>query len=92
MPGQQIQLAEWAQQLSGLVVLAGCAAMATPSRKPKVTTLPAVEPEKPVGQKPRKKGNPSPEVQEFMRLPPIIQRQVLDYARNWIDASFEKAD
>jgi hypothetical protein len=92
MPGQQIQLAEWAQRLSGLVALAGCAAMATPSRKPKVNALPAVEPEKPVEQKPRKKSNPSPEVQEFMQLPPHIQRQVLDYARNWIDANFERVD
>ena len=92
MPGQQIQLAEWAQQLSGLVVLAGCAAMATPSRKPKVNALPTVAPAKPAEPKPRKKSTPSPEVQEFMRLPPNIQRQVLDYARNWIDASFEKVD
>jgi hypothetical protein len=90
MPGQQIQLSDWAQQLSGLVVLAGCAAMATPRPKPKVSVLPAVEPEKPAEPKPRKKVNLSPEVQEFMRLPTNIQRQILDYARNWIDANFER--
>ena len=93
MPGQQIQLADWAQQLSELVVLAGCAAMATPSPKPKVNILPAVEPEKPAERKPRKKkDNLAPEVREFMQLPSHVQRQVLDYARNWIDANFEGTD
>jgi len=90
MLGQQIQLADWAQQLSGLVVLAGYAAMATPGPKPKVSVLPAVEPERPAERKPRKKVSLSPEVQEFMRLPSHVQRQVLDYARNWIDANFER--
>ena len=85
------RVSDWAQQLSGLVVLAGCAAMATPKPKPppKVNVLPSVEPDKPAEPKPRKKSNPSPEVQEFMRLPPHVQRQVLDYARNWINANFE---
>ena len=40
----------------------------------------------------KKKDNLSPEVREFMRLPPHIQRQVLDYARNWINANFERPD
>jgi len=89
---QELRLADWTQQLAGLVVLASCAVMATPS-KPKVKVLPAVEAANPGGQKPRKKkGELSPEVQEFMYLPQNIQRQVLDYARNWISASFEKAD
>ena len=89
-------LRELAEQLSGLVALAGCAAMATPIPKPKsvlrATVLPAtVEPANPT-RKPRKQSNLSPEVREFMQLPPNIQRQVLDYARNWIDASFERGD
>jgi len=90
MPGQEVRVApEWAQQLAELVVLAGCAAMAMPNSKPGVNVLPAVEPDKHVERKPRKKGNISPEVQEFMRLPPPVQRQVLDYASNWINANFE---
>ena len=83
-------LRELSQQLSGLVALAGYAAMATPSRKPKISVLPAVEPEKPAERKPRKKDNLSAEVQEFMRLPPRVQRQVLDYGRRYIDANFER--
>ena len=84
-------IAEWAQRMAELVVLAGCAIMATPRPKPKAT-LPAVAQNKPAGAKPRKKNNPSPEVQEFMSLPPHIQRQALDYARNWIDGTFEKVN
>ena len=45
-----------------------------------------------VAPKPWKERNPSPEVHEFMHLPPDMRRQVLDYARNWIDANFEKTD
>ena len=84
-------LRDWTQQLSGLVVLAGCAAMATPKPKPPSSAilLLAIEPVNPA-RKPRKQNNLSPEVQEFMRLPSHVQRQVLDYARNWIDANFER--
>ena len=90
MSGQEVRVAlDWAQQLAGIVVLAGCAAMAMPNSKPGVNVLPSVEPEKHVERKPRKQGDTSPEVQEFMRLPPPVQRQVLDYARNWINANFE---
>ncbi len=90
MQGHNLQVADWTQQLAGLVVLAGCAAMATDS-KPKVSLLPAVEGAgKFVEQKTRKKkDNLSPEVREFMQLPPLIQRQVLDYAKSWINANFE---
>jgi hypothetical protein len=80
---QGLRLAEWVQQLTGLVFLAGCVAMVTPSPGPKINLLPSVE-------KPRKRNLP-PEVQEFMKLPPHIQKQVLDYARNWIGANFERA-
>jgi len=57
--------------------------------------LPAVQPVKPV--KPvnsgtRLKKAPSPEVMEFMALPPQTQKQALEYARSWIDANFEKED
>jgi hypothetical protein len=89
MPG-----GNWVQQLSGLVVLAGCAYLSAPS-KPGLANVPSVrEPaSNPTRQKPRnKKGELSPEVREFMQLPTNIQRQVLDYARNWIDASFERVD
>ena len=82
----------WVQQLSDVAVLAGFAYLATPS-KPGLTNVPAVvEPSpNPVEQKPqKKKGNLSPEEQEFKRLPLNIQRQVLDYARNWLDANFER--
>ena len=92
---QELQLVDWTQQLAGLVVLASCAYMAAESPRPKVDALLSVkEPvSNPTGQKPRKKKDElSPEVQEFMHLPQNIQRQVLDYARNWISASFEKAD
>ena len=82
----------WVQQLSDLTVLAGFSYMASPS-KPRLGNVPSVrEPTpNPPRQKPRnKKGNLSPEEQEFRQLPLNIQRQVLDYARNWIDASFER--
>jgi len=92
---QELRLADWTQQLAGLVLLANCAYMAISPPKPRLSALPSVE--DPVsntaGQKPRrKKRDLSPEMQEFGRYPPHIQRQVLDYARNWISASFEKAD
>jgi hypothetical protein len=82
----------WVQPLSDLAVLAGFAYLVAPS-KPRLGNVPSVQEPvtNPVGQKSRKKSNLSPEVQEFMRLPPNIQRQVLDYARHWIDASFERA-
>ena len=84
----------WVQQLSDLAALAGFAYLASPS-KPRLGNVPSViEPaSNPTRRKPRnKKGELSPEVREFMQLPPNIQRQVLDYARNWIDASFERVD
>lgn len=83
----------WVQQLSGLVVLAGCAYIATPS-KPRLANVPSVREtvSNPTPKLQKKKGNLSPEVREFMQLPLNIQRQVLDYARNWIDASFERTD
>lgn len=83
---------DWLQQLAGGVFLAGCAAMvmAMSRPKPKAGILPSVEADEPVEPKTRKKRNPSPEVQEFMRLPPHIQRQGLNYAKNWIDANFER--
>jgi len=89
---QELRLADWTQQLAGLVVLASCAAMARASR-PKINVLPAVaDAAKLVAPKTRKKkDNLSPEVREFMQLPPLIQRQVLEYARNWISANFEPA-
>ncbi len=91
MPEQEVPIfQDWVQQLSGLVLLAGCAAMATPGPRPKVNILPAVAADKPAEPKPRKKSNLSPEVLEFTQLPPHIQRQVLDYAGNWIDANFER--
>ena len=92
---QELRLADWTQQLAGLVVLASCAYMAAESPRPRLGALPYVkEPvSNPAGQKQRKKKRDlSPEMQEFGRYPPHIQRQVLDYARNWISASFEKAD
>jgi len=85
----------WVQQLSDLAALAGCAYLSAPS-KPRLGNVPSVieTASNPTRRKPRnKKGNLlSPEVREFMQLPPNIQRQVLDYARNWIDASFERVD
>ena len=83
---------DWLQQLAAMVFLAGCAAMAMPRPKPKINVLPAVEADNPAEPKPWNERNPSPEAQEFMQLPPNIQRQVLDYARNWIDASFERTN
>ena len=91
MSNQRVPVAEWARQLSDLVLLAGFTAMATPKQNPIIKALPAVEPEKPA-EPSRKKSALSPEVREFMSLPPHIQRQVLDYARNWIDATFEKVN
>ena len=81
---------DWLQQLAAMVFLAGCAAMAMPRPKPKAGILPSVEADNPAEPKPWKERNPSPEVQEFMRLPLHIRRQVLDYARNWIGANFER--
>lgn len=85
---------DWLQQLAAMVLLAGCAAMAVPrpKPKPKVDVLLSIEAGEPAKPKPRKKNNLSPKAQEFMHLPPQIRRQVLDYARNWIDANFEKTD
>jgi hypothetical protein len=84
----------WVQQLSGLAALAGCAYLASPS-KPGLGNVPSVRepaPDSPRRKPRNKKGELSPEVREFMHLPPNIQRQVLDYARNWISASFKRVD
>lgn len=90
MPGQQIQLTEWARQLADLVVLASCAAMASPSRRKGSKTegdaVPVVEGEK---QSQRKRDSPSPEVIEFMGYPLHFQRQMLEYGRTYIAANFE---
>ncbi len=81
---------DWVRQLAGLMVLACCAAMAAPPPRQEPKILPAVEAtreEKRPGQ-----GALPPEAQEFMHLPPHIRKQVLGYARNWLDANFEKAE
>ena len=91
MLDQEVQVApDWLQQLAAVVFLAGCAAMTMPRPKPKIDVLPAVEEDKPA--EPEEEINPSPEAQEFMHLPPQIRRQVLDYAKNWIDANFERTN
>jgi hypothetical protein len=91
MPDREGQAApEWLQQLAAIVVLACCVAMAMPKRKAEVDVLTAVEKEQNAKPKLRKKKKPPPEAQEFMHLPPQVRRQVLDYARNWVDANFEK--
>jgi hypothetical protein len=87
---QEPRLADWAQQLTGLVLLVGCAAMAMPRPKPKINILPSVEADKPTERK-QWKDKLSPEVREFMKYPPRIQRLALDYVKNWIDANFERA-
>ena len=81
---------EWVRQLAGLVVLACCAAMAAPPPIPEQKTLPAVEAAR--EEKRPGRGTLPPEAQEFMRLPPHIRKQVLGYARNWLDSNFEKAE
>ena len=90
MQGNNLQVADW-EMLAALVILGSYTAMS----KSRADVLPSVHESlpNPVEQKPReKKGRLSPEVQEFMQLPPHIQRQVLDYARNWISASYERTD
>ena len=84
----------WVEQISGLVALAGCLYLASPSRAglskaPSVRELASDHAE----QRPReKRGELSPEVREFMMLPSHIQQQVMDYARGWIKANFEEVD
>jgi len=88
MPGE---ISTVVRQVSGLIVLAGCVYMAAPLPKQEIHILPSVEPDKPAKPK-LQKMSLSSEVREFIKLPPHFQRQVLDYARNWIDASFERID
>ena len=94
MPGEEVRITpDWVRQLAELVLMAGCACMAAPSPKPAAKILPSVAADGPArrSQSLRKSG-PSPEVSQFMRLPRNMQRQVLDYARGWIDANFERMD
>lgn len=94
MPGQdfRVELENIFQQLSYLVVLAGCTAMAS---KPKpVTDVPALGTEQlmlkvkaPDDVVRRKKL--SPELREFKRYPVLLQRQMLDYGQRYADACFE---
>ena len=79
---------EWLRWMVDLVVVAGCVMMVTPPPKPE-QIVSDVALNEPVETKPQKKGNVSPEVQEFKRLPLHIQKQALGYARKWIDANFE---
>ena len=78
---------DWVQQLAELMLLAGCACIAAPEPKPKADILPAVAQ---TAERSRQDDNLSPEVRKFMRLPLHVQRQILDYARTWMDAHFER--
>jgi hypothetical protein len=78
---------DWVRQLAELVLLVGCAYIAAPEPKPKADILPVVVETE---ERSRQDDNLSPEVREFMRLPLNVQKQVLDYARTWIDAHFER--
>ena len=82
MSNQRVPVAEWARQLSDLVLLAGFAAMAVPKQNPSIKALPAVELEK-SPEPSRKKSTLSPEVREFMRYPLDMQRQALSYLKKW---------
>jgi len=81
MSSQRVPVAEWARQLSDLVLLAGFTAMATPKQTPSIKVLPAVELQKPA--EPSRKGALSPEVREFMRYPLEMQKQALTYLKKW---------
>ncbi|MFC1910288.1 hypothetical protein ACFLXC_03210 [Chloroflexota bacterium] len=76
---QEANLEELARQLSGIALLAGCAAMSVPRRSPRPTkrVLPMVKPAPPVREK------LSPEVREFKSYPRDMQKQALAYLRKW---------
>jgi hypothetical protein len=84
-------LQELTQHLSGLVLLAGCVYLVAPERKAKANILPSIKPERKAQPKPRTTSNPSSEIREFSQMPPRLRKQVLEYARKWIDANFERA-
>jgi len=82
MSNQRVPVAEWARQLSDLAIVAGFTSMALPRPNPGIKALPAIEIEKPV-EPPHRKSALPPEVQEFMRYPPEMQRQALSYLKKW---------
>jgi hypothetical protein len=89
MSQANLALPDWAEQLAGLVLLAGCAAMAMPVPQPKVNVLPSVEADS-LAERKRRKDKLSPEVREFMELTPDLQKLALSYVRNWIAANYER--
>jgi hypothetical protein len=89
VPGQEVRvIPEWAQHLAGAMLLGFCFSIAMQDTKRRALRLPSAE--KQAELKPLNTDRHSSELQEFIDLPPNIQRQVLDYARNWIDAGFEE--
>jgi len=71
--------------LGQLALVAGCAYLAVPTPRLRVSLLPAAA-------DPPRQERLSPEIREFMGLPPQIQKQALDYARRWTEANFERVD
>jgi hypothetical protein len=84
----QSQISGIISQLSDLVIVAGCIYLAEPTPQIKMNWLP--EAVKPIDES-RYPDTVTPEVREFMQLPIHVQKQVLEYARNWLDANFERS-
>jgi len=79
---------EFFQQLTSLVMLAGCAALAVQPKSRPANTGQVLFRIGTAENAPRRH-RPSPEVQEFKKYPPLLQRQMLDYGRRYVNALFE---
>jgi hypothetical protein len=74
--------------LAELVLLTGCIYLLVPETKSRKDLLPAAIK---LQERWYRSADLTPEAEEFIKLPPQVQKQVMDYARNWINANFERS-
>ena len=85
----QSQIPTLVKHLSDLALLASCIYLSTPLPDPKKNIAPVVLPD---AISVTERQGMTAELREFADLPPQLQRQVLEYARKWLDANFEKVE
>ena len=83
----QSEISTITKPFAELVLLTGCIYLMVPRTKNRTLSLPAVIQ---LNEQRSTEAVLTPEVEEFIRLPNQVQMQVMDYARNWLDANFER--
>ncbi len=89
----RMTIAELGRQLVSLTIIAGWLLLASPAKKkpgePAITLAPSVKDTQEATETRQKL---SPQVREFMHLPDPLQKQALEYAKNWVKANFDEVD